>query len=132
MGYATTTSGARGVVRTNSTMQCLGVSVSRTIATDQQGNVTVLSETRTPIVAKTVETVKEFVGLSATDANGNGPAATSHGETGTDAYLFKPFCKMSVSGSQPFVQYERSVAVVREQGGTHTVTVTERESEIVS
>ncbi len=132
MGYANTTTGARGVIRKSVMMQCLGVNVSRTTATDQQGNVTVLSEVRVPIIAKTTETVKEFVGLSSTDADGNGPAATGHGETGDNAYLFVPYCVVNTSGQQPFVQYERSVSVAREQGGTHTVTVTERESEIVT
>ena len=107
------------------------MNVSRITSTDQDGNVTVLSEIRTPIVARITETVQEFVGLSATDANGNGPAASAHGETGANAYLSVPYCSVNAMGQQPFVEYERSVAVHREQGGTHTVTVSERESEIL-
>ena len=132
MGYASLTTSNRGIVRKNVSMQCLGVDIARVTSTDQAGNITVLSEVRTPVVSKTVETVKEFVGLDSTTANGSGPAATSHGETGANAYLFVPFCRVNAMGQQPFVEYERNVSVVREQGGTFTVTVTERDSVILT
>ena len=132
MGYATLETGYRGVVRRNVSMQCLGISISRITSTDEQGNVTVLSEIRTPVVSKTVETVKEFVGLDQTTAEGSGPATSGHGETGANAYLFVPFCRINAAGQQPFVEYERGVAVAREQGGTYTVTVTERESVLLT
>ena len=121
MGYATLATGYRGVVRKSASMQCLGISISRITSTDEQGNVTVLSEIRTPVVSKTVETVKEYVGLDQTTAEGSGPAD-----------LFVPFCRVNSAGQQPFVEYERGVAVAREQGGTYTVTVTERESVLLT
>ena len=117
MGYANTTTGYRGIVSSQQSVQCLGINVSKSL--DNNGNVVL--EVRTPVVAKTSQTVKEYVGLSSTDANGNGPAAT-YGE-----WLFKPWAIIDTSGTTPFVSYERQVSRKRE-GGLWSVIVTERSS----
>ena len=81
---------------------------------------------RTPVVARTSETVKEYVGLSSADANGNGPSVAE----GYGVGLFVPWAIIDATGTTPFVSYERQVTKKRE-GGLWSVTVTERSSVLV-
>lgn len=127
MGYASLTSGYRGVTRKHKALQCLGVNISRVTSTDQQGNVTTLSEIRTPVIAKTIETTEEYVGLSAAVAEGDGPTIQGHG-----GKKFQPYVEVNAMGANPFVEYERTVDVLKVgDSSLRDVTVTIRESEIV-
>lgn len=122
MGYATTATGYRGIVGSQQSVQCLGINVSKSL--DSDGNI--ILEVRTPVVARTSETVKEYVGLSSTDANGYGPPVAE----GYGAGLFVPWAIIDATGTTPFVSYERQVTKKRE-GGLWSVTVTERSSVLV-
>ena len=122
MGYATTETGYRGIVGSHQSIQCLGIIVTKSL--DSNGNV--ILEVRTPVVSRTSETVKEYVGLSPTDAGGNGPPVGA----GYGAGLFVPWAIIDATGAQPFVSYERQVTKKRE-GGLWSVTVTERTSVLV-
>ena len=127
MGYASLTSGYKGITRKHKALQCLGVNISRVTSTDQQGNVTTLSEIRTPVIARTIETVEEYVGLSDTVANGDGPTITGHG-----GKKFQPHVEVNASGTNPFVTYERTVDVAKVgDSSLRDVTVTIKESTIV-
>ena len=124
MGYANVNTGYRGVIGVHMSVQCLGISVTKSL--DSDGN-TIL-EVRTPIVSRTTESVREYVGLNHTDAWGDGPPTTD-----SAAGLFRPWAIIDTSGSQPFVSYERQVTKKCEGGnaGLWTVTVTERTSVLV-
>ena len=125
MGYATTTTGYRGIVSAHNGVQCLGINVTKSL--DSNGN-TIL-EVRSPVVARTTETVKEWVGLSYNTATGNGPADSG----GRGAGLFVPWAVIDTSGANPFVSYERIVSKKCDggNGGLWSVLVTERTSVLV-